>query len=511
MNWISPTGLRPCAAMPTHSPLINSSASGVSITRSAPNRCCSPTVARKTPPLTPTSSPSTTTLASSSMARASARLTASTSVTSAIGASAEFRPLAGVGSREFGVEMVEHRLWRARRGRQIALDRRLDLLLAVGRELFLLRFAPRLLTYEIGAQARDRLLPPARLNLRGRTVTPRVIGGRVIAEAVGHGLDQARPTTGAGLRDRILRRGAHRDDVVAVHLLAGKARGDRLLRQRLRRRLQLKRYRDRPLIVVGDEHHGQLVHPGEVHRLPHVALGGSAVTEEANRNARLFSELECVGDAGGVRRLGCDRDAVWKIVGGAGGKIAALIAAPEQQNFLHLGPPPQQRAVVPVGGKHDVLLPHGTGDADRNRLLAERNGVGAEPPRALQRDGFEIKGAGQHHAAIKGDEDAAVGGKARERSQDRAVRREIAAAAHLEPCNDGKLFVGHCFLSLGFDDSARLAATGRPPPRHCNGGFAIKLRDSAHANKLLGGGAERAAGAVGRGQTRPNAPFLRLK
>src|SRR4029077_4081646 len=107
--------------------------------------------------------------------------TASTSVTSGIGASAELRPLAGIGSREVGVEMVGHRLWRAPRGRQIALDRRLDLLLAVGRELLLLRFAPRLLTYEISAQARDRLLLPTRLNLLGRTATRRVIcrlGGR---------------------------------------------------------------------------------------------------------------------------------------------------------------------------------------------------------------------------------------------------------------------------------------------------------------------------------------------
>src|SRR5262249_31600157 len=163
--------------MPTHSPLINSSASGVSITRLAPNRRCSPTVARKTPPLTPTSSPSTTTLASSSMARASARLMASTNVTSGIGASAELRPLAGIGSRQFGVEMVEHRLGRARRGRQIALDRRLDPLLAVGRELFLLRFTPCLLTDEIHAQARERLLLPARLNLFGWTVTRPVIAG----------------------------------------------------------------------------------------------------------------------------------------------------------------------------------------------------------------------------------------------------------------------------------------------------------------------------------------------
>ena len=37
MNWISSTGLRPRAAMPTHNPLIRSSARGVS-TRSAPMR-----------------------------------------------------------------------------------------------------------------------------------------------------------------------------------------------------------------------------------------------------------------------------------------------------------------------------------------------------------------------------------------------------------------------------------------------------------------------------------------
>src|SRR6516164_4034895 len=188
--------------MPTHSPLINSSASGVSITRSAPNRCCNPTVARKTPPFTPTSSPSTTTLTSSSMARASARLTASTNVTSGIGASAELRPLTSIGSREFGVEMVEHRLWRARRGRQIALDRCLDLLLAVGRELLLLRLAPRLLTDEIGAHPRDRLFLPARLVLRVRTVTRRFIGVRVVAAAVVPPLYQARPTAGAGLPNR---------------------------------------------------------------------------------------------------------------------------------------------------------------------------------------------------------------------------------------------------------------------------------------------------------------------
>ena len=116
MNWISPTGLRPCAAMPTHRPLISSSASGVSITRSGPKRFCRPTVARKTPPLTPTSSPSTTTFGSSCMARASARLTASTSVTSAMGGTLQLVALGGVDVRQLGVEVIEHGLRRARAG-----------------------------------------------------------------------------------------------------------------------------------------------------------------------------------------------------------------------------------------------------------------------------------------------------------------------------------------------------------------------------------------------------------
>src|SRR5262250_797014 len=97
------------------------------------------------------------TLASSSIARANARLMASTSVSSGIRASDELPSLARVGSRQLGVEMIEHRLRRARRGCQIALDRRLDLFLALGRELFLLRLAPRFLADEIGAQPHDRL------------------------------------------------------------------------------------------------------------------------------------------------------------------------------------------------------------------------------------------------------------------------------------------------------------------------------------------------------------------
>src|ERR1700680_4329210 len=184
--------------MPTHSPLINSSASGVSITRSAPKRFCSPAVARNTPPLTPTSSPSTTTLGSSSSARASARLMASTTVTSVMRRSLELVALARIGLRERGIEMIEHGLGRAWGRRQIALDRRLDLQLALGRKLFLLRLAPRLLRNQVGPQPRHRLPPPARLPPLGRTIARGVVGGGMVAEPVGHRLDQAGPFAAAG-------------------------------------------------------------------------------------------------------------------------------------------------------------------------------------------------------------------------------------------------------------------------------------------------------------------------
>src|SRR5215218_5091843 len=52
------------------------SASGVSTTRSSPKSFCSPSVIRKTPPSRPMSSPMSTTLASSSIARRRPRLSA---------------------------------------------------------------------------------------------------------------------------------------------------------------------------------------------------------------------------------------------------------------------------------------------------------------------------------------------------------------------------------------------------------------------------------------------------
>src|SRR5258708_23755347 len=251
MNWISPTGLSPCAAMPTQTALIKSSDSGMSITRSGPKRCCRETVARNTPPFTPTSSPSTITLGSSCIARASARLTASTSVDSGMGAPIQLVALGGVGPGKFRIKVIEHRLRRTWPDCQVPFRRRVDLLLTLAHELFLLRLAPCPLADEIRTQPCNRLLLPAPLNLLGRAIAPRVIRGGVVAEPVGHRLDEARALPVAGSRNRLRGGGAHRYDVVAVHLFPCKAGSDRLLRQRFGGRLQLQRHGYGPLIVVG--------------------------------------------------------------------------------------------------------------------------------------------------------------------------------------------------------------------------------------------------------------------
>ncbi len=75
-NCISTTGRMPFIAMPTASPTMPDSASGVSKQRSSPNSAVSPSVIRKTPPSGPTSSPNMTTAGSSVIASRSAWLSA---------------------------------------------------------------------------------------------------------------------------------------------------------------------------------------------------------------------------------------------------------------------------------------------------------------------------------------------------------------------------------------------------------------------------------------------------
>ena len=111
--------------------------------------------------------------------------------------------------------------------------------------------------------------------------------------------------------------------------------------------------------------------------------------------------------------------------------------------------------------------------------MAERNGVGPEPPGTLQRDRLQIEGAREHYPAIQGDEQCGVGGKARQPALHRAVRREIAAAAHLEARNHGELFVRGPFGSLDFGGLAH-----QPAPAGARAGSAC-IRSIGNGNTMV--------------------------
>src|SRR5437868_7083527 len=154
----------PYSARPTDVPMMPASASGVSTTRSAPKRSIRPSVARKTPPLRPTSSPSTRTRSSSVSATASASLMASTRVRLGmrlllVAGGLQVRPqLAALGlqyGRRRAVDVVEHGLGGRSRLGQRGGDGAGHALAHLLLQRFLARAIPLPLALEVGAQADD--------------------------------------------------------------------------------------------------------------------------------------------------------------------------------------------------------------------------------------------------------------------------------------------------------------------------------------------------------------------
>src|SRR3990172_9558048 len=189
-NSISATGRRPFIAIPIAMPTIPTSFSGVSITRSGPNRRSNPSVARNTPPPRPMSSPRRQTDGSRAISVASASLTALINVTSAIASplpGEQGVALLGEVPWDFRVDVLEQAGQR-HGGRTL---RRLDRLaygllrcrLLRGR---VLEQAP---PFEERGEPPDRVLRAPRRHLLLRPVDGRVVGGRVRPEAIRQRLD----------------------------------------------------------------------------------------------------------------------------------------------------------------------------------------------------------------------------------------------------------------------------------------------------------------------------------
>src|SRR3990167_7836746 len=275
--------------MPTDTPAIMASASGVSNTRLKPKRSRRPWVARNTPPLTPMSSPSMTTLSSSSMARCRARLTASSrviffcsvmlaaSVQLAGSAGLQQLALIGQGGGPLGVDIVHGRLGRLLADRFIGQHRSLQLRLAVGNQGLFTAFVPPPLSHQIGLQALDRFFLPGLLDLFGRPVTGGIVGSGVIAEAIAQALQQHRALAVPGTLQGLSKALIDRHDIVAIDLLASKAGTDGLLRQGRRAALNTPRHGDGPLVVVDHKHHRQLPGTGDIQGFEKIALAGGAI------------------------------------------------------------------------------------------------------------------------------------------------------------------------------------------------------------------------------------------
>src|SRR5215470_5281020 len=293
VNWISATGRNPSAARPTDMPAISSSASGVSMTRVDPKRCCKPSVARKTPPLTPTSSPRTRTRSSTAISCASARLTAWMRERSGMiaGSLDHLIALRCELERQLGIKMIEHRLRRLGLQGEVFFDGGLHLAGALREKLLLVRLGPRTGIGEISSETHDRLQLPMTADLGIVAIAARVVDRRVIAETIGERLDDRGTLAGARLFNGASRCVGDGDDVITVDLLTGNAGGDSLLRQGLSRRLRGTRHRNGPLVVGDHEHHRQPHGAGKIDRFIEVALRGAAIADAADGDTALASEL----------------------------------------------------------------------------------------------------------------------------------------------------------------------------------------------------------------------------
>ena len=169
--------------------------------------------------------------------------------------------------------------------------------------------------------------------------------------------------------------------------------------------LPLQRLRDRPLVVLAEEHHRCVEHRGEDERLVHVALAGGAVTEVDDDRLAVLAHQAVPLDPhrvpGGVEGLSADHDRVQVEV--VLGRVPAAVADPaEQLEQLHrVEPTAPGHAVLTVGGEGHVTGPERPRGTDLGRLLAEQGCPDAEFALALQRDRLGVDTPDEHEVAVE--------------------------------------------------------------------------------------------------------------
>src|SRR5437588_7473150 len=266
------------------------SASGVSITRSGPKRACSPSVALKTPPLRPTSSPRTHTRGSRSISSARASRTAWTRVRSAIRVDVA-RQGAGVG--------IGGSLGQGGRGIYLLLER--------GADPPVLGLAEPAQLLQLVLEDRDRIVLGLGGQLPGIAVGALVVISRVGLEAQDLGLDQARAVAGPGASRRLRHRPIDGEEVVTRHRHPRDAVGRRSRGDAGSGHLERLGNRDRPVVVLAEEDHRAAMDRGEVEALVEITLAGRALPEAHVAERALPLPFQAQSDAGGFGDLGTDR------------------------------------------------------------------------------------------------------------------------------------------------------------------------------------------------------------
>ena len=310
-----------------------------------------------------------------------------------------------------------------------------DVLFHVGAD----RLAPLAAAFQILLQAKERILRPPGVAHAGRLAPRPVVGGGVHAEAIGQALDERRAVAAPGAFDRLAHHVDDGEEIVAVDLHAGEAVGDRLLRNRRRRRLQLARRGNRPVIVLAEEDDRRLDDAGEIGGLVKVALRRGALAEVDDDHIVFALEAEAPAETDGVRDLAGD-GGVERQHFHAGMDAEAERAAHVPEKRLD-----QRQAVMQLAGGFAILRHEPVARAvewndaaDAARFLADAGSEREHQAAALEVDAALVEAAAEQHGPEplergviverrRGSDERAVGSELLDRRRQRvAIEREHA-------------------------------------------------------------------------------------
>src|SRR5579864_7545697 len=238
----------------------------------------------------------------------------------------------------------------------------------------------------------------------------RRIGHGVAAIAIGQHLENVRAFAGAGVVERLLRRLHHRNDIHAVHLVAGNVERRAAAHEIMRGGAAGNRCPYAVFVVLDDVDDRQLPKRGHVEALVHLALVHRAVAEEGDADLAVLAISVRKAQAGADRHL-CANDAVpaeefllaREHVHRAAFALGVAATATRELGHdalgIHAGR--QHVAVIAVRRDDAVALFCGGHDADDDRLLTDiEMAEAADEAHAVHLPRLFLEAADEQHVAV---------------------------------------------------------------------------------------------------------------